>query len=578
MKTSKHCRCFILLTVLSCSIPLYSQETLPKDYTILVNTTLQESPPQITFNWSNDPNATEYILYRKELNTSGWGPSVSTLAGNSTQYIDTDVETGRTYEYKIQKTTSSLAGYTYILAGIKSSLSEDKKSILLLIDNTYQSALSGEINRLESDLIGEGWSVYKEYISRDLSVVEVKAIIKNIYSADPDLVSVFILGHIAVPYSGDFYPDGHSDHRGAWPADAYYGDMNGTWTDNTVNSTGGADPRNHNVPGDGKFDQSYIPSDIELQIGRVDMANMPYFNSGNEITTTRKYLDKNHSYRHGEYDDIGIKGLIEDNYGDVYGENFASTGWRNFSALVGSDNVYELDYTTTLSSENYLLSFGSGGELCTDHDWAENSYNSIFTILFASRWADWDTYNNFLRCPLASDSYTLTSCWGARPFWAIHPMGMGETIGYCTRITQNNSSSGLYVSGNYARGIHIALMGDPTLRLHVVKPVSNLSLDESNGSIILSWNAPNDDIIGYDIYRSNSIQGTFEKINNQVEESTSYTDSDPLTGINVYMLRAIKLEQSGSGTYYNKSVGIMQSIDLGGSDTQAPSVPTGLAA
>ena len=43
-------------------------------------------------------------------------------------------------------------------------------------------------------------------------------------------------GHVPVPYSGDIVPDGHMpDHVGAWPCDGFYGDMDGTWTDNAVN-------------------------------------------------------------------------------------------------------------------------------------------------------------------------------------------------------------------------------------------------------------------------------------------------------------------------------------------------------
>ena len=67
-----------------------------------------------------------------------------------------------------------------------------------------------------------------------------------------------------VGLKGNLAPDGHGEHYGAWPADVYYGDVNGAWTDNSVWSTGAAWPRNHNVPGDGKFDQTTIPSQVEL--------------------------------------------------------------------------------------------------------------------------------------------------------------------------------------------------------------------------------------------------------------------------------------------------------------------------
>ena len=56
------------------------------------------------------------------------------------------------------------------------------------------------------------------------------------------------------------------------------------------------DTRNHNVPGDGKFDQSLFV-DLELEVGRVDMSNLPSFTS-NEIELTRRYLNKNHQFRH----------------------------------------------------------------------------------------------------------------------------------------------------------------------------------------------------------------------------------------------------------------------------------------
>ena len=87
---------------------------------------------------------------------------------------------------------------------------------------------------------------------------------------------MFLFGHVPVAYSGDIVPDGHCpDHRGAWPCDGFYGDMDGEWTDSTVNDSTAADARNRNVPGDGKYDQSSFPAALKLMVGRVDLANMP---------------------------------------------------------------------------------------------------------------------------------------------------------------------------------------------------------------------------------------------------------------------------------------------------------------
>ncbi len=79
-------------------------------------------------------------------------------------------------------------------------------------------------------------------ISRNASVKYVKSIILNFYNSDPDNVnSVFLFGHIPVPYSGSKAYDGHTvEHDGAWPADMYYGDLNEKiWTDKYVNCTTG---------------------------------------------------------------------------------------------------------------------------------------------------------------------------------------------------------------------------------------------------------------------------------------------------------------------------------------------------
>ncbi|MBI3192044.1 MAG: fibronectin type III domain-containing protein, partial [Pedosphaera parvula] len=125
-----------------------------------------------------------------------------------------------------------------------------------------------------------------------MSVPNVRALVQADYNAAPDRVkALYIIGHVPVPYAGALSPDGHPEHHGAWSCDGYYGEMNGTWTDNTVNATGAMDARNHNVPGDGKFDQSDFPSSVELQVGRVDFANMPAFQSS-ELELVRAYLSK----------------------------------------------------------------------------------------------------------------------------------------------------------------------------------------------------------------------------------------------------------------------------------------------
>lgn len=51
--------------------------------------------------------------------------------------------------------------------------------------------------------------------------------------------------------------------------------MDGTWTDTTVNSAENA-PRIQNVPADGKYDQSVLPSKLEIAVS-IPVNNCEYF-------------------------------------------------------------------------------------------------------------------------------------------------------------------------------------------------------------------------------------------------------------------------------------------------------------
>ena len=70
-------------------------------------------------------------------------------------------------------------------------------------------------------------------------------------------------------------------------------------------------------------------------------------------------------------------------------------------------------------------------------------------------------------------------------------MALGETVGYCARLTQNNSAGGYDANGG-ARYNHIALMGDPTLRLYPVRPPSNFTATAAAQAVTLGWSGPAD--------------------------------------------------------------------------------------
>src|SRR5204863_10139468 len=111
--------------------------------------------------------------------------------------------------------------------------------------------------------------------------------------------------------------------------------------------------------------------------------------------------------------------------------------------------------------------------------------------------------------------------------------------------------------------ISMPLMGNPTSRMDAVGPPANLVATAANGSTVnLNWTASTDTALGYHLYRSQSPLGPFTRINGSMITGTSTSDTGVSPGTYTYMVRAIKLQTTPSGTYYNPSQGIFTGITL----------------
>ncbi|HEX2901603.1 MAG TPA: fibronectin type III domain-containing protein, partial [Bacteroidia bacterium] len=311
-----------LILLLSC-IRLAAQT--PQSVTVQVHATAQTAPPSITLHWPADANANSYNIYRKARTAVGWGSLLGSVPGTDTTFVDATAQVGEAWEYRITKSATGYNGNGYCFAGIARPAQDYFGKLILVVDTTHATALAPELSRLTEDLWGDGWQVVRLDVDRNDLVPDIKARIQNIWMADPAHTrSVFLLGHVPVPYSGNLNPDGHGDHQGAWPADVYYGEMNGNWTDQTVNNSSAARPQNRNTIGDGKFDNTTIPGDVELEVGRLDFANMPAFGVG-EQALLRRYLEKDHDWRMKAFA-VTDSGVVDDNFGYFGGEAFATSG------------------------------------------------------------------------------------------------------------------------------------------------------------------------------------------------------------------------------------------------------------
>src|SRR5262249_10042378 len=88
----------------------------------------------------------------------------------------------------------------------------------------------------------------------------------------------------------------------------------------------------------------------------------------------------------------------------------------------------------------------------------------------------------------------------------------------------------------------------------------------SGATVSLNWTASPDSIAGYNVYRSPSPLGPFTRLNWALVTGTSYVDANSSSahaGTYTYMVRAIKLQVSSSGSYFNSSQGIFDDASTG---------------
>jgi len=194
-------------------------------------------------------STTSFTVYRKLKSATSWGSAIATPASSSTQWVDNSVTTGVNYEYKVVRVSSGATGTGYVSTGINVAPTDFRGKLILLVDNTLASQLTTELNQLVYDMRADGWTVLRSDVSRTASVTSIKAIVQGHYNSDPaNVKALYLVGHIPVPYSGNISPDGHDDGAGARPTDGYYADVNGTWTDNSVNTHVGTYAPSWNAP------------------------------------------------------------------------------------------------------------------------------------------------------------------------------------------------------------------------------------------------------------------------------------------------------------------------------------------
>jgi hypothetical protein len=542
----------------------YADEST-RNYSIIPKAEIiQESPLKVKISCVLNNDSINLRIWKKKYFAEKW-----TLIFTSDQelsYIDTNIVSGMKYEYKFENDYDKKnTAFGYLAFAHELTAPAYRGALLIIIDDKVQKELKDDIERFRRSIIADGYKVWIRSAPRtetfDTNNIKItKKIIDN-FADSNKFDNLLFFGRIAAPYAGADAVDGHGDHLGAWPCDVCYGLNSVNWPDSMADAHSAADIRNQNIPYDGKYDNQYIDDSVRIAIGRVDFYNLPVF-SKTEIELYKNYIQKNIDYRNAKYK-AEPKYLIDDRFKTVYQEMIGAEAWINFSALAEPNNVSQEEYLKTsldsICQISYACNAGSYNSVMNiiySDDFANKKVNGVISEFMGSYLGDWDSKNNLLRSAIATDAGILNSFFGGRPFWYLHKMSLGESIGDAYKLSINNSN---FYNSTCLYGfnmLHIALMGDPTTRINIAPPPENLKILKQEDKIEFTWTKPQGAIsCNYNIYQSDSLGGDFVKINNAPISDETFTlqllDKTP----KFYLVKTLVRRSDKSGTRYEESVG-----------------------
>jgi hypothetical protein len=548
---------------------------------------LTENKIKIVIHDSSSNNSEPLYINRRALGTYTWSNVATALPAGTGHWFDTNVSAGDVWEYQIRRQNTwnyqsvSYDAIGYTIGSLLSDNSNYKGQIILLVSNEIPINLASKYTRLKKEITADGWYVNELIVNRASNwdsgneVVAIRNQIANLYnnSAQNDKPkALFILGHVPLPRSGSadvVAPDDHSQNKGARGCDAYYADIDGIFTDTASYNPGGLSSNLAiNLPGDFKWDQDFIPSNLEMAFGRIDFANLTDVTTA-EQTLLEAYLDRLSNNKNVvDGFDMGEKSAFNIGY-----DNSNDGSYRSLINISRPDQVFE---NTTGSNHNQWVQNNGPFKIYMQNrvapeisDWLSYGMNSTVYSSDQSYWGFGDVpqpsgvYSR-IRAILGVDSKCLVALWTTTGINIFHQACTGMPLGIAMKEIMNHNATNLilekapqaYDTQDWWNRSHFAYFGDPTLNLYQVAPPSNLSIVTSDNSAQMQWtNSVDPDVIGYHIYQSSSEFGVFERITTSPVNSNSYTIPNYQQG-NWYMVKAIKVITSGCGKFLHSSLGI----------------------
>ena len=525
--------------------------------------------PRLTFprDWEGDgDHGAPYPITRRTLAPMPTDWEIIDRNARTSVFDDSTARPGHTYAYRILR--NGRPPLELCLAH-DAPPPEDRGRALLLVDETLADRLARSLERHRADLIADGWEVVQHPVPRHIdaepqdfdcrrydaealprnraNLLAIKDILRREYAAHPGRTHVAVLiGHPTIPQSGWAAEDGHTgcqdpagNHLGAWPADLFYGDLTGTWTDTQAFKTGCPDcPRSQcsfcilgNEPGDGRWDQNELPREpdgspgrIEVPLGRIDFARLSHFDSrfaglpGSprnakevEIALLERYLDKAWRYRRGliPFRDSAI------GYANVLGPLVDRNLMHILPRLAPSETPSRATWNTDLFHDGPAIRWGfqndyshfgvlgmTGAAKPGHSHFAKNvawkrpgdTPRVAFLFAFGSFLGQWYSGygEDFLRTCLASeDAVLLVGTTYAFAPWVTDRVHAGAPV---HALLTDSAESVRQVNARLA-----FLLGDPCLLEHPLRAPSEFQAKRAGNGIELTWTASTEADRGYRI-------------------------------------------------------------------------------
>ncbi len=557
----------------------------------------EDTPAALRLCWRAKPGRT-FILRRRNAADSQW----KTLASNLTgwEFTDTQITPGQRYDYLLADPKPG-APYSkrYLPAGYAITPPTEQGRALVLVDETQRTALSMELRQLSEDLALEGWITEIQSAPRHVDgkwsanpplIETIRRQVDDAYrQPGPPLRALYLLGHVAVPHSGFVAPDAHAPRP--FPVDGYYGDVErktNDWTDIRNLHPGptklsGPAPI-PNPPGNGMFDQHLYPSAIEIPVGRVDFANLPSFSATppdgvppqDETALLKRYLNKTHRYRRGELSFLPRTTFFHPPPVLPDPVVAAQVSVRNALAWFGDEPglIENLDPFRAGRNHSYLLAslagygarnaLGPSGPAKWSTTDLANPASEPQVAIYAVDGSYLGDFNLaakplqdvFIRALIAQENSGLVSFWQRTQTSSIsfQALALGDPIGkvWWSWLHQNEFQNGL---AHFVSTIHFSLIGDPTLRFPVLRPVENLTTRTDTSGIHLEWQPSLDPEVHYRVFRRAPEGTTQTLLTSEPLLAAGFTDPTPPTSPVTYQVHPVRLTRTGTGTFYNTGPG-----------------------